>query len=85
MLYGLIANMQETEFNELKDNRLAKILFSLPLGFLVIMERAEQLNSFNEKELNDFCIDGDFHLPVEIKKDSFGYINNKLVAIDYGN
>ena len=82
-LWGLIANMNEVSFNKMHDDRLAKIVFSLPAGFLVVMKRAEPLKEFNKKFLTDFCCRG-WKVPVEIKKDSFGYIDGKLNIIDYG-
>ena len=84
-LWGLIANMQEVDFNTLNDERLAKVIFHLPAGFLVVMKRAEPLKEFNKKFFAGFCArHKGFELPCELKKDSFGYINGKLVAIDYG-
>jgi len=83
-LWGLIANMNEIRFNKMQDERLAKVIFSLPGGFLVVMKRAEPLMNFDRKFLTDFCCSKDWKIPAEIKKDSFGYINGKLVAIDYG-
>ena len=82
-LWGLIANMNEVKFSKLNDKRLASIVFSLPFGLLVVMKRADPLKKFNKKFLTDFCTKNG-NIPVEIKKDSFGYIKNKLVAIDYG-
>lgn len=85
-LLGLLANMQELEFDSLNDERLAKVIYHLPCGFLIVMKRAEPLTWFDKKFLACFCakrIKG-FALPVELKQDSFGYIDGKLVAIDYG-
>lgn len=85
-LWGLIANMQEVEFNTLEDERLAKVLFHLPAGFLVVMKRAKPLKNYNKRKLAEFCaMHKGVILPTELKKDSFGYIDGKLVAIDYGN
>ena len=84
-LWGLIANMQEVDFNTLNDERLAKVIFHLPAGFLVVMKRAEPLKEFNKKFFAGFCSrHKGLELPTELKKDSFGYIDGKLVAIDYG-
>lgn len=85
-LRGLIANMQEVDFNTLEDERLAKVVFHLPAGFLVVMKRAEPLKDFNKTFLIGFCTKRkELELPVELKKDSFGYINGVLKAIDYGS
>jgi hypothetical protein len=83
-LWGLIANMNEVKFNTMKDDRLARVVFSLPAGFLVVMKRAEPLKEFNKKFLTEFCCSKQCKIPAEIKKDSFGYINGELKAIDYG-
>lgn len=83
-LWGLIANMNEVKFNTMNDDRLAKVVFHLPAGFLVVMKRAKPLTDFNKKFLTDFCCSKDWKVPAEIKKDSFGYINGKLKVIDYG-
>lgn len=84
-LWGLLANMQEVDFNTLNDERLAKVIFHLPAGFLVVMKRAEPLTTFNKKFFAEFCAKRKgLELPTELKKDSFGYIDGKLVAIDYG-
>jgi hypothetical protein len=51
------------------------------------MKRAEPMTSeqFDEEALKKW-VDRDGHtIPVEIKVDSFGYIDGELVAIDYGN
>jgi len=83
-LWGLLANMQEVEFNSMKHPKLARIHFYIPLGFLVVMKKAEPLKKFNKKEMEEFISLDDWSLPVELKKDSFGYIDGNLVAIDYG-
>ena len=84
-LFGLIANINEVRFNRLKDSRLAPVVFWIPFGLFLVMKRANPLINFDKKLLTDFCLEKNgLVLPVELKKDSFGYINNKLVAIDYG-
>ena len=84
-LYGLLANINEVEFSKMKDRRLFPVLFSIPYGFLVVMPRCKQI-SYSEFTLvidSDF-IEVPFHIPCEPKYDSFGKLNNKIVAIDYG-
>lgn len=83
-LWGLIANMNEVSFNTMRDDRLATVVFYLPAGFLVVMQRATPLRDFNKKFLTDFCYSKDWEIPTEIKQDSFGYIDGKLKVIDYG-
>lgn len=87
-LHGLLANMQETDFwCQLKSYKLCPVLFSLPLGFLVVMPRA---TVFTNKNFEYFCYETFVNelgwiIPVENKRDSFGFINGQIVAIDYGS
>jgi hypothetical protein len=86
-LLGLLANMQEAAFSRSGWPELCPVIFSLPGGFLNVMKRAEPMTSeqFDEEALKKW-VDRDGHtIPVEIKVDSFGYIDGELVAIDYGN
>lgn len=87
-LNGLLCNMQEIQFSKCIDmnNKLCPVLFYLPGGFLVIMPKVRvlQQNELPKYLLEQFCTENQMHLPVEIKYDSFGFLNSKLVAIDYG-
>ena len=87
-LWGLLANMQEKEFNsidELKD-RLCPVIFYIPFGLLVVMPRARvlKIDEISKEELEKFCTLEEKYIPAELKHDSFGYFKGKLVAIDYG-
>ena len=88
-LYGLLANMQELEFNTMKEaqDKLCPIKFYFPLGFLVIMPKVRVLKDgeLTMLQLQEFCINKTYVIPAEHKCDSFGYLNGKLVAIDYGD
>ena len=88
-LYGLLGNLQEKEFwDGLPDSRdhMCPVLFSFPGGFFNIMARAEPVT------MEQFLIYADdwyqeakaYSIPVECKMDSWGYVDGKLVAIDYG-
>lgn len=85
-LKGLLANIQEVEFSKCKEykNVLCPILFYIPFGLLLIMPKVRVLynDELSTGTLFNFIIDN--KLPVEPKFDSFGYLNNKLIAIDYG-
>jgi len=87
-LNGLLANMQEVEFSQIKDweEKLCPIKWYIPLGFLVIMPRVKVLepHEMTREQLEDFCQIGDFKIPAEIKESSFGWLEGRLVAIDYG-
>ena len=91
-LLGLISNYNEVKIWKTRhknncSDKLAPILFYLPFGLLIIMKKAIMLNNFNAKEFSyklypdNYTIE--YYFPVENKIDSFGIINNKIVAIDY--
>lgn len=87
-LHGLLANLQEVEFSKAAWPELCPVIFSLPLGLLVVMKRAEPLTTEEYIELcrnyKKFVDKEDYLVPVENKMDSFGKINGKIVAVDYG-
>ena len=87
MLYGLLANHQERTFSRLGWPEVCPIRFSLPFAVCVVMEKAqpmtfEQWQSF---DYESFCIKESYKVPVELKRDSFGWLNGRVVAVDYGN
>jgi hypothetical protein len=89
--------MHESKFYKTKDARLCPVLFYIPGGWINIMPRCELINIEDFKKLKLECFypvkydgysvecDGAWDVPVEDKIDSFGYYNNKIVAIDYGS
>lgn len=84
-LFGLLGNMQEREFARTKWPELCPVVFSLPGGWLVVMRRAQPLHD----DLTDAQYDAivnrpDYHVPAEHKVDSFGILDGRIVAIDYG-
>jgi hypothetical protein len=87
-LWGLLANMQERAFGTLGLKELCPVLFYLPGGFLVVMPKAEVMD---EDAFADFDYEGfinsvaDMVLPVEEKASSFGMLDGRVVAIDYGS
>ena len=80
-LTGLLCNIQEIKFKNLSD-KLCPILFYLPGGFLNVMPKCKMISEdeFYTLDLKDYI-----NLPIEFKQDSFGKLNNKIVAIDYGS
>jgi hypothetical protein len=86
-LLGLLANMQERKFSETGWPELCPVLWSIPGGWLVVMRRARELTHYEFAHVNfDKWVDrGDYIIPVENKRDSFGMIGEQLVAVDYGN
>lgn len=98
-LIGLLSNMQEKEFSSMKDNRICPVIFYIYGGFLLVMPRCksiteEEFKSFNykdfSKERNEEIYMGIItykwcKVPVENKIDSFGWLDGRIVAIDYGS
>jgi hypothetical protein len=92
-LHGLLANMQEAKFSKTGWPQLCPVLWAIPGGWLLVMRRAEpmsreQFDTFDYAQWikggNDLD-DGEWVIPVEEKLDSFGYVDGRLVAVDYGS
>jgi hypothetical protein len=86
-LCGLLANMQETTFARAGWPELCPVVFSIPGGWLVVMRRAEPLSDaeWSAFDAPAFCEKPDYMIPAEFKRDSFGMLDGRVVAIDYGN
>lgn len=87
-LCGLLANMQEREFSRADWPELCPVLFSLPGGWLVVMPRCEPLNDAQWDQTEAWMAkdsDRDYVVPVELKRDSFGMLGSRIVAVDYGS
>lgn len=92
-LSGLIANKYEVnhyryavKWNIFPKEKMCPILFKLPVGVIIVMRRAEPLSmeQFIGFDFDSFVyINNNAILPVERKNDSFGYVDGKIVAIDY--
>lgn len=85
-LRGLLANMQERSFGRAGYEGFCPVLFADPLGFVVVMRRADPLDrELSDAEFEAFVNRDGYILPVENKSDSFGYLDGQVVAVDYGN
>ena len=86
-LHGLLANIQERVFSSTDWVELCPVLFALPCGLLVVMPKAEALSDeeFLNMDIDKFCNHKNYVVPVEHKASSFGLLNGRIVAIDYGN
>ena len=86
-LQGLIANMNEATWGRSGYEGLCPVLFTLPGGWLLIQRRATPLTCAEWCSLDQesFLDRGDYLIPAEWKRDSFGRINERIVAVDYGN
>ena len=91
-LYGLLANMLERGlWNTQRNDVLAPVVCACPLGFWLIMKRADKtcsgMDEFkNEKDIKKFISDWN-----NMRTDTFddmpnniGYFGDKLKIIDYG-
>ena len=88
-LQGLLANHQEEAlWQDTRWAELCPVLWSVPGGFALIMRRARPLD---DVEFEDFCLNGwimypdNERIPVEKKADSFGILDGRVVAVDYGS
>lgn len=85
-LYGLLGNLQEREFSKVGWPELCPVLFAVPGGWLLIMPRCEPVSQkLTDAEFEEFAHQDNHWIPVENKADSFGILNGRLVAIDYGS
>lgn len=86
-LHGLLANMQERKFARTGWPELCPVLWSLPGGWLVVMRRARPLTraEFDDLDCEAWLNKADYCVPAEAKMDSFGWLGDKLVVVDYGN
>jgi hypothetical protein len=77
-LAGLLANMQERTFATTKWPELCPVTFSVPGGWLVVMQRASNLKDEEwevfKHGIEDWCNRENYYIPVEPKRDSFGVI-----------
>lgn len=90
LLLGLVANMQEVDFSAAGWPELCPVVWSIPGGLLVVMRRAqplteEQWSTFEPTIANGWLVGDDYYVPCEPKIDSFGMLDGKIVALDYGN
>lgn len=86
-LKGLLANMQEAQFSRTKWPKLCPVVWSIPGGWIVIMRRAKVLtdDEFLQCVPDGWIEEPDYIIPAELKSNSFGWLNGKIVAIDYGS
>ena len=94
-IYGLISNITEREFvarnNGVDCSALARVICSCPLGFWLVMERADRVCSSMDEFKNDKDIQWFIAYWNSTRTDTFddipaniGYFGDKLKIIDYG-
>jgi hypothetical protein len=84
-LHGLLANMQEHDFAP-TDPLACPVSFYLPGGWLSVMPRCIPLTDEEWDDVQHRCPGSFLPIPVEYRKrDSFGTLNGRVVAVDYGS
>ena len=91
-LLGLLANMEERQLHDVywgeeyeSFDRLCPVKFSLWGGWLLVMPRCEPLTREEFEEWKAHCDYQNMPLEVEPKLSSWGWLEGRVVAIDYGN
>lgn len=81
-LFGLLNNLHEARDGKLPGR--CPVVARLPLGFAVVMRRAIPLSEqeFAAFGAYEFC--REHGISAEHKPDSFGKLNGRIVALDYG-
>lgn len=79
--------MQERTFGKMDWPELCPVIFGMPGGWFIVMRRAEPLTNqqYWLMDYDAFVNQPDYKVPVENKWDSFGMIEGKIVAVDYGS
>ena len=86
-LWGLLANLQEKTFSTAKWSELCPVVLAGTSGLWLLMPYARPLTD-SEWEIFDYGIfvnQDDYVVPAENKRDSFGVLYGKVVAVDYGS
>jgi len=81
-LTGLLANMHEAFWWDATrhDSRLCPVTFAFPGGWFIVMRRCEPLGDEFDVDYDGF--DG---LPLDPKPTNFGWLEGRLVMLDYGS
>lgn len=85
-LCGILGNIQEQKFSG-SDLIFCPIVFSIWGGWFNVMRRASPMSEddFDRLVTDDFMQSHSMIVPCEIKVSSFGYIEGKVVCVDYGS
>ena len=82
-LKGLLANMQEVRLHSIDPVNLCPAKTVLPGGFAIVMPRCSPVTRVEFEEYD--VLKQKIAVPVEAKMDSFGWLESRIVAVDYGN
>lgn len=87
-LNGMLANLQERQFSCLKDKNLCPVILSSRLGLFVVMRKCYRVNHIGlylaELHRLKGALPSEFYLS-DAKPQNFGYLDGRLVKLDYGN
>jgi len=79
-LFGLLNNLNEAAWHR-EHPLYCPVIWSAPLGLLLVMPRARILDPGEFEDIEWVCPE----LPgVERKASSWGWLGNKIVAVDFG-
>lgn len=86
-LTGLLCNMAEVRAWTMRAPELCPIVAHVPGGFALVMRRARPLTEaeWTAFDFDRFCDPGPYVVPAERKRDSFGVLDGRIVAVDYGS
>jgi hypothetical protein len=85
LLYGLLNNMNERWAASVAEGDAhCPVRLYIPGGFLNIMPRCQPLNDSDWQDFSTHATAFAGALEVEQKPDSFGILDGRIVAVDYG-
>lgn len=85
-LCGLLCNQDEALWGRSKLHGICPCLFAIPGGWLIVQPRARVMTEaeFAAFDYKQFVTRREYIIPAEKKADSFGWLNDQIVAIDVG-
>jgi hypothetical protein len=88
-LNGFISNLGERRFQHTEIPCIAKVVWSDPLGLIVVMERCSQPRNFTEHHLRKLIELGrfegaDYRFSDDLHVGNVGFVGRRLVLLDYG-
>lgn len=86
-LHGLLANLQEKTFSAAKWTELCPVTIAGNSGLWLVMPYARPLTDeeYETFDYDAFIKQENYIVPAERKRDSFGILYGKVVAVDYGS
>lgn len=85
-LHGLLCNRNEAIWASTGWPEFCPIVFSVPGGFLNVMKRVQPFRgTVPDGWFQRFVDKPKYRVPMEQKDNSFGFLDGRLVAIDYGD